>query len=500
MPLNWSVPDSPWTIAEKSIRNHALGTLATISVQAVLPASRQADESDCQAWLSTWRKRLADLIGEEHDAQEISNPRAASAIIAYDHGHGPIVRLFVDQSLGHESGWLSFEIIGTEQSLIYRPLGSVQGMMVHGAIGNEKTKTSLLFDTPLETAHTISGPPLRLGVWNTEHPHAAGNHFPALGKLQTHVDVRAIGDMDRQRSQSWRETFDADYVESLEQLLDRDDLDAILVTSRNNFHAHDAIACASRGLHVLCDKPIAITHADGQSILRAFANSQQRFVTTYPCRFHPAVQQLRRAIRNGELGEIQAMAATNHGCMYEPDVPAWVRDPQTNGGGCIIDHTVHVADLMRWLTGEEFQTVQAKAATRLRSIPAEDIGVLHGTMTNNALFQIDASWSRKGTDPNWGDVTLRIVGSNGSASLDLYNNHVLQIYTPDGLQLRYCDRLIHDHAMIFLDLQQELCTGQRGDNADQHDGVASMNLALAAYDAIETGQPVHVPRPTGVSL
>ena len=80
-------------------------------------------------------------------------------------------------------------------------------------------------------------------------------------------------------------------------------------------------------------------------------------MTTYPLRFHPAIQEVKQKIDTGEFGEIQAIMATNHGCMYDPGVPEWVKNPQKNGGGCIIDHTVHVADVMRYLTGEEFESI-----------------------------------------------------------------------------------------------------------------------------------------------
>ncbi len=115
-------------------------------------------------------------------------------------------------------------------------------------------------------------------------------------------------------------------------------------------------------------------------------------------------------------------------------------------------------------------------------------------MTGGILYQIDSSWSRKGSDPAWGDVTLRVVGTDGAASLDLYNNHTVQILTPDGVQCRYPNSLGHQHGMIFLDYQAEKRSGRKGRNADEIDGLRTMELVFASYESIEAGHQVNVTR------
>jgi predicted dehydrogenase len=335
---------------------------------------------------------------------------------------------------------------------------------------------------------------IRLGILSLEHPHAAGNHFPALRYIADRVKVAAIWHPDRAVAQPWLDLFTADYCAEREALLCRDDLDAVLITSRNHEHATDAIAAAEAGKDVCCDKPISTTAADAETLVDTINRTGVRFITTFPVRFNTSVRRLKQAVDAGELGTIRAIMATNHGCMYEPGAPDWVRDPQQNGGGCLIDHTVHVADILRWLTGAEFATVRAEAATALHSMAAEDIGVLHGEMTDGTLYQIDASWSRRDRDPMWGDVTFRVVGTRGAASLDLYNNQRIEIYDRAGTHFQYPNHLVREHAEIFLDYAASKTQGRPSLCADAADGLRTVELVCAAYESVRSSSRVEVRR------
>jgi len=216
--------------------------------------------------------------------------------------------------------------------------------------------------------------------------------------------------------------------------------------------------------------------------------------STLPVRFNTSVIHLKTAISEGRFGSIIGVMATNHGCMYEPGVPDWVRDPDKNGGGCIIDHTIHVADIIRWITGAEFEEVKAESEISLRNQNAEDIGIMQGSMTDGTLFQIDASWSRKGRDPMWGDVTFRIIGTKGNATLDLYNNQRIEIYSERGAEFRFPNHLIREHGEVFLDYLDARENGVPSLAADEIDGLRTMELVHAAYESIKSRKRIRVKR------
>jgi predicted dehydrogenase len=331
---------------------------------------------------------------------------------------------------------------------------------------------------------------INLGIISLEHPHIWGNHFPALGYIQDRVKVAAIAHPDRKTAQPWLDKFGAEYFANGDALLAEDYIDAVLITSRNNDHAADVIAAANAGKDVFCDKPIATSINDVRALATAVHENKVKFITTFPVRFNTSIRQLKEAIDRGELGEIKAIMATNHGSMYEPGEPDWVRDPVQNGGGSLIDHAVHVADIIRWLTGEEYATVKAETATALRKMPAEDIAILHGKMTDGMIYQIDASWSRRGTAPMWGDCTFRFVGTKGSASLDLYNNQRVEIYTNDMVDFKYPNHLCREHGEIFLDYAANKEKGTVQIAADEIDGLRTIELVFAAYESVKSKKTV----------
>ena len=96
----------------------------------------------------------------------------------------------------------------------------------------------------------------------------------------------------------------------------------------------------------------------------------------------------------------------------------WFIEPELSGGGAVIDHTVHVMDLLRWMTGLEITEVYAEIDTRLYDIPCEDIGLLSFTLGDKIFGTHDASWSRSKSYSIWGDVTMRFIGSEGILEVD----------------------------------------------------------------------------------
>lgn len=329
---------------------------------------------------------------------------------------------------------------------------------------------------------------VRLGILSLDHPHAAGNHIPALQYLRDKVCVTAIFHETRAAAQPYLDCFGAAYYSTRDALLQSGEVDAVLVTSKNFRHAEDCIAAANAKKDIFCDKPIATSAQDAARIRKAVEQNGVVFLTTYPVRFNDAVRELKQRVDAGELGEIRAIMGTNHGCMYEPGAPDWVKDPEQNGGGCLIDHCVHVGDIIRWLAGAEFETVEVHAKRALHAdIAGEDVAMLHGTLTNGGLYQIDATWNRRAHDAPWGDVTLRIVGTKAAASLDIYNNQRVEVYRAEGGQAWFTHNIVREHGEIFLDYWSHKTHGTPLWGAGVQDGQRTVELAYAGYEALRTG-------------
>src|SRR5690606_13113069 len=124
----------------------------------------------------------------------------------------------------------------------------------------------------------------------------------------------------------------------------------------------------------------------------------------------------RDAVRGGAVGKPLVVAARNPGtCPH-----SWFVDPALSGGGAVMDHTVHVVDVLRWMFDAEVTEVYAEMDTRSYDIPVDDTGLLMMKMSNGLSVSLDTSWSRPDSWPTWGGVEIEVIGEEGVLSLDAF--------------------------------------------------------------------------------
>jgi UDP-N-acetylglucosamine 3-dehydrogenase len=325
----------------------------------------------------------------------------------------------------------------------------------------------------------------RFGIISFAHLHAASY----ASCLQANPEARlvAIADDDAERGQSWAGRLGVPWYAEFSDLLRSGEVDAVIVTTPNAGHAAAAIAAARAGVHVLCEKPLATSLSDGQAMIAACRAAGVALGTAFPCRYIPAVARVKEQVEAGKLGKILAIAGTNQGGMPG----GWFVDPALAGGGAVMDHTVHVADLIRWLTGAEFTEVYAEVGRLFHDdIPVEDAGLLSFSLADGSFGTLDCSWSRLQSYPTWGGVTLNILGTEGYVSLDAFNQ-TIALYTKEPRT-----RWIHwgsdsDYLMIQ-DFARRVSRGLAPAITGE-DGLRAVELALGAYRSAATGQPVKLP-------
>jgi predicted dehydrogenase len=259
----------------------------------------------------------------------------------------------------------------------------------------------------------------------------------------------------------------------------------VIICSENSKHVEYAVAAAKAGKHILCEKPIATSTEEAWQIIRAAEEYRVKLMIAFPCRFNVVAQRLKLMVESGKFGDIIAINGTNRGSMPG----GWFIDKSLSGGGAVLDHTVHVVDVMRWLMpGAEVKEVYAEAGTLFHDVAIDDSGLLTFEFDNGVIASLDPSWSRSKSFPTWGDVTIDIIGTKGSTRVDLYKQAVTlhsdetmkttcEYWGPDADQ-GLIDDFIH---CIKEDLQPSI-TGI--------DGLRAMEVGIAAYLSAAKKQPV----------
>lgn len=141
--------------------------------------------------------------------------------------------------------------------------------------------------------------------------------------------------------------------DSLDEMLADPQLDAVYIATPNALHAEQTIAAAKAGKHVLCDKPMALTVADGERMIEAADRHKVKLAVAFRNRYHPSHVDTRRHVMAGDLGEIQYAKAQLFVGGKRGHWQGWRRDPALGGSGSIVGQAVHPVDLMRFILDDE---------------------------------------------------------------------------------------------------------------------------------------------------
>jgi predicted dehydrogenase len=332
---------------------------------------------------------------------------------------------------------------------------------------------------------------VRVGIVSFAHVHAPP-YAAALAGLEA-ADFVGITDMEAARGREAAARYGVRFFEEAESLFEA--VDAVVVCSENRGHARDAISALERGVHVLCEKPIATTVEDASAMIRASEAASRQLRTAFPVRYLPAIVRAREIVRSGGVGRVLAVNATNHG-----QIPGgWFLDPEASGGGAVMDHTVHVADLLRWMLDVEAKSVYAEVGTFFGAEGIDDAAILTleleggaDTFGEGAFATIDPSWSRGDGFPTWGDVTLRIAGTSGVLDVDPFARH-LTIFHHDTADTSWAYTGEDMNALMLDDFLRGVAEDDPA-GASGEDGLRALEIVLAAYASAQEHEPRGVRR------
>lgn len=307
------------------------------------------------------------------------------------------------------------------------------------------------------------------------HSHA---YASALNSLEE-ASLAGVWDDDPARGREFAKTYGADFFDNIDALLDK--CDAAVVTSENKRHADLVDKAARAGRHILCEKPVVTSEDEADRMLDDVSEAGIIFMTAFPCRFSPAYERLRERVRNGDVGKVLAICATNHGmCPF-----GWFVESEESGGGAMMDHTVHVADLLRDLLQESPTEVYAQTGNNIYAEQWDDTAMMHLKFASGVFATIDASWSRPKTYKTWGDVRMNVVGEKGVIELDMFGQAF--DWYKDSHRAAFFGSDI-DARMIKAFLQS-IETGE-APPVTLNDGIEAARIAIRGYESAARSQPV----------
>ncbi len=256
--------------------------------------------------------------------------------------------------------------------------------------------------------------------------------------------LRALADVDRGRAEEFASRWGWQRVETdWRKLVEAPDIDLIDICAPNNTHASIALAAAAAGKMILCEKPLAMNHAEAREMVRAVEKSGKPNLVSFNYRRVPAISLAKQIIEEGRLGRIFHYRATYfQDWTISPKVPVggmatWRLDKAVAGTGVSGDLSAHNIDTALWLNGsisevcgmtEIFIRDRQRPDGTPAKVEIDDVCTFLARFANGSNGTFEATrYARGRKNKN----SFELNGEKGSIYFDLENMHQLQYFNHD---------------------------------------------------------------------
>lgn len=227
---------------------------------------------------------------------------------------------------------------------------------------------------------------------------AQSAHLPAVARLRDRARLVGVADVRAEAAENAAKTWGAEAAYTdYHELLDRSDVDVVIVATPEFLHAEQVSAAAAAGKHILCEKPMAPSVDEADAMLAATRAAGVVFMVGHSRRFSPRYQAVHRAIQRGDIGPVR-LARENERrprAMYSglslatgswtPDgQKTWMQLPQYSLGAVMLN-AIHEVDLLRWFVGDEVTAVYAESRAVTADSDVPDYISIQMRFANGAL-------------------------------------------------------------------------------------------------------------------
>jgi predicted dehydrogenase len=300
---------------------------------------------------------------------------------------------------------------------------------------------------------------------------------------QERVELVGMADTDPQRAQRAAAEFGGRAYDSHLEMLEAERPNAVSICTPPVAHRQLALDCFARGVHVLCEKPLAYSAAEAREMVDAAQERGVLLMTAFCHRFHDPVMRAKGLIDSGRLGRILMYRNRFGGAI--PMEGRWFGSKAQAGGGALLDTAVHSADLFRFLVGEA-AAVAATAATMVQRLDVDDCAAVLMRAATGAIGVIEASWATP-----YAVNDIEIYGEHGAAIVD-YDHNLLRYRVADMKRWRTMRPQGPDRFAREVHHFVSCVRGEEQLQVSGMDGLQAQLIIEAAYRSAATGAWVNL--------
>ena len=330
----------------------------------------------------------------------------------------------------------------------------------------------------------------------------ARRHADLLGGQQIEgARLAAVCDSKPSRAADFGNRFEVPHFDDMHRMMEsmQREIDVVAILTESGNHAKHTIALAKYGKHIVVEKPMALSLADADDMIRTCDLAGIKLFVVKQNRFNLPVVKLREALERGRFGKL-VMGSVRVRWMrpqsyYDQD--AW-RGTWALDGGVFANQASHHIDLLEWMLGEP-ESVFARARRALVDIEAEDTGVAIIKFANGALGVVEATTAARPKDL---EGSLSILGERGTVEIGGFAVNEMRTWhftdqTPEDARIleRFSENPPNvygfGHAAYLNHVVKTIHSGGRA-LVDGLEGRKSLELIVAMYESIASGQDVQI--------
>lgn len=326
-------------------------------------------------------------------------------------------------------------------------------------------------------------------------------HAQAITSLHN-AELVAVADVAPEKAGKISSQFGGDAYEDYRRLIARGDIDIVNICVPSGIHGKAAIDTMKAGKHVIVEKPIDVNIETADEMIRVSGETGRKLAVVSQHRFDPSSVAVSQAVEQGRFGRLLLGNAYVkwHRTQAYYDSGEWRGTWALDGGGALINQSIHTIDLLQWIMGP-VESIVAYAATLAHDIEVEDVAAASVRFQNGAVGSIE------GTTLAYPGLSARleVYGENGSAIID--NDELVHWSFRDkhpeddtilgalkGADVSALTRTLTfpSHARQFADMIAAV-EEDRAPAVDGLEGRKALEIVLAVYEAVRQERPVALP-------
>lgn len=283
------------------------------------------------------------------------------------------------------------------------------------------------------------------------------------------------------------------------EMYDKEKPELVSIALPSHLHAPAAIEAIKRGIHVIIEKPMAMSIKDADEIIRLAELHNVKVSACHQNRFNIAVQEMRGALEKGRFGTISNGAITVRWGREKSyyDQADW-RGKFVSDGGALMNQCIHGIDLLIWMCGGKLSRVFAATRNQYHPyIEAEDVGTAVFQFENGIVATVEGTVNVPGGNL---EEHLTLIGSGGVVKLGGTSANSIDVWrftddpldTKDGVHEKTANVYGNGHTSLFADMADAI-KNDRTPYVDAKAGRNALEAVLSVYMSSKTGQPVDLP-------